>query len=57
MKMNFKRIVLMLVVALSISALFTSCTPEEVDAFADGYRWGYYGEHETNDVIEKPLNE
>ena len=43
MKKIVKRVTLMLAVVSSICALSTSCTPEEVDAFAKGYRDGYYG--------------
>ena len=39
------KFVLMLVVALSIGAICTACDPEDVDAFAEGYRQGYYGDY------------
>lgn len=35
---------LFLLAAVVVAGMaMTSCTPEEVDAFADGYRKGYYG--------------
>lgn len=37
--------ILIIVAALAIAVCATSCTPEEVDAFADGYRQGYYGSY------------
>lgn len=45
MKKLVMKFVLMLVVALSIGAICTSCDPEDVDAFAEGYRQGYYGDY------------
>lgn len=34
---------------LSASFLFTSCDPDDIDAFADGYRQGYYGSTRSAD--------
>ena len=45
MKKLVMKFVLMLVVALSIGAICTACDPEDVDAFAEGYRQGYYGDY------------
>ncbi len=45
MKKIMKKFVLMLILALSIGAVCTSCDPDDVDAFAQGYRDGYYGNY------------
>lgn len=39
----FKRLVVVSLLLASILA-FQSCSPDFWDAFADGYRRGYYGE-------------
>lgn len=43
MKKSFKGIITMVLIALTAGLICTSCDPDEVDAFADGYRQGYYG--------------
>ncbi len=43
MKTKFQRTVAAVLVALTIGLLCTSCDPDDVDAFAEGYRDGYYG--------------
>lgn len=35
----------MLVAMLTVGAICTACDPDVVDAFADGYRDGYYGNY------------
>lgn len=45
MKTKFQRIAAVLLVALTIGIICTSCDPDLVDAFADGYRDGYYGNY------------
>ena len=35
------------IAALFGCSLFTSCEPDEVDAFAEGYRQGYYGNYKS----------
>lgn len=45
MKKNLKRFVLLLVAAMTVGAICTACDPDEVDAFAEGYRDGYYGSY------------
>ncbi len=43
MKTNIKRVIVAALMSVAIGFSLTSCTPEEVDAFAEGYREGYYG--------------
>lgn len=45
MKKILKKLILMLILAFSIGAVCTACDPDTVDAFADGYRDGYYGNY------------
>lgn len=33
----------------------TSCTPDEIDAFADGYRWGWENYSERERQIEDSI--
>lgn len=43
---NLKRVFAALVAVAAIafcSGILTACDPDDVDAFADGYRDGYYG--------------
>lgn len=35
--------ILIAIAAIAIAVMATSCSPVLVDAFADGYRAGYYG--------------
>lgn len=42
---KIKRIAAMLLGVIAIAVAATSCTPEEVYAFADGYYDGYYGNY------------
>lgn len=35
---------------LSASFFFTSCDPDDIDAFAWGYRQGYYGTRSADDT-------
>lgn len=43
MRKSFKSIATLVLVVLTAGLLCTSCDPDEVDAFAQGYRDGYYG--------------
>lgn len=37
------RVFCFLIVAVGVMVTFHSCSPDEIDAFADGYRAGYEG--------------
>lgn len=45
MKKSYKGIITMVLVALTAGLICTSCDPDDVDAFAQGYRDGYYGNY------------
>lgn len=42
---NFKSFIVLAITAIALMIGFTNCEPEEVDAFADGYRRGYEGSY------------
>ena len=42
---TMKKIAIALLLALSAALTMTSCDPDDVDAFASGYRDGYYGNY------------
>ncbi|MBQ6689021.1 MAG: hypothetical protein IJN02_07260 [Bacteroidales bacterium] len=43
MKKYIKGVLSLLILVICACLCFTSCDPDEVDAFAEGYRKGYYG--------------
>lgn len=51
------RLLFLLAAAVVAGLSLTSCTPEEVDAFADGYRKGYYGTWSESQTPEMQIDE
>ena len=51
------RLLFLLAAAVVAGASLTSCTPEEVYAFADGYYQGYYGTWSESETPEMQIDE
>ncbi len=44
---KYFRLFIAVIMTASVCTIMTSCDPDEVDAFAKGYRDGYYGTYGT----------
>lgn len=56
---NLKKFYAALVAVIAIvfcSGVLTACDPDDVDAFADGYRQGYYSETHNDAATEDIQN-
>ena len=42
-----KRFVLLCIAVSGVAVTVSSCDPDDIDAFADGYRQGYYGNYNS----------
>ena len=52
---SLKRIFTAIIAISFCSGIFTSCDPDDIDAFAQGYRDGYYGTR--SEVSNTNMNE
>lgn len=55
--MTRKRVLLGLMACMLCSLCFTACDPDDVDAFAEGYRYGYESQQDDDDDDWKGINQ